>query len=855
MGVTAPGVPLLLKVVVALCVLCTCCTAVAPDNNDTCSTVSSSPNTTLATGGLGKVLNRGQAALLLLLGFGGFSVLLALLYISIRRYVFKDADNLNTTFDAGGKVSMSLTAVTVASQLMWPGDLLQPTTVTIKNGVAGPFWYSTAAVMNMILFPVLSVQFKTRAPGAKTFLQVIYGRFGKPAHIVACCFALLLNLVVVICLVSASVVLLQSLIQDASEEFCVLIMATLFGSYSFVGGLGSTFYVSYFNAAMIYVVLAVFIVQVFYKPEGEVNGGGFSGMYHRLKCLEGPEGNQERSYLTFWSEGAVIWAVQGSFATASITFCDQASWQSRIAAKPTQGVLGFFAATYIWFAVPSTIGTSLGFAYLDFQAQNATRALSEGDVDAGLVTAFMAQEWLGVTGSYMVLTMLIMSLMSSGSGEVMAVSSIIVYDLYQTHLRPFRKNLTTAHCLLCGLTKPKEVTSSDKVTPDLCQCTPFAECRKCHADEERLRNNPGPSGQKTYRCDMHGEFHMYQNSLMSLKSWVILWVTLALVPLGLLVTASGMDLNWIMMCGFILTIPCFPGALMTIIWVKTTSLAFIVGGLCGLAGGVTANLIMASTYEGGLSNFLPNTSQNYAVLAGSCSAFGLSLLLTFVISLFTHNIRSPDDEKAEWQKLREIDNPLHPWAETFQEDFPQLKPGSQPSYDELDKVFRKAKLVAYVGGAVSLLLFICIIPGIMLAMHELSEAQFTGWVTGLQAWCFLVAAVVLVVVPVEETITIIRQIHRNRRKEEEEGEGAKGKGGEGVEGGGGGGEDGEGGGLLYARSAAGPLNHGPTQECGGNQAARRENEILGFLCRNIETRRKETKKYTYMALVRPLSSA
>ena len=77
-------------------------------------------------------MSRSHAALLLLLGFGGFSVVLAFLYISIRRHVFRDADNLNTTFDAGGQVSMSLTAVTVASQLLWPGDLLQAATVTIK---------------------------------------------------------------------------------------------------------------------------------------------------------------------------------------------------------------------------------------------------------------------------------------------------------------------------------------------------------------------------------------------------------------------------------------------------------------------------------------------------------------------------------------------------------------------------------------------------------------------------------------------------------------------------------------------------------------------------------------------------
>jgi urea-proton symporter len=51
---------------------------------------------------------------------------------------------------------------------------------------------------------------------------------------------------------------------------------------------------------------------------------------------------------------------------------------------------------------------------------------------------FMAQSDMGVAGSYMVLTMLIMAVMSSGSGEVMAISSIIVYDIYQTHFRPFK---------------------------------------------------------------------------------------------------------------------------------------------------------------------------------------------------------------------------------------------------------------------------------------------------------------------------------------------------------------------------------------------------------------------------------
>ena len=79
-----------------------------------------------------QVLEKYEAALLLLLGFGGFSVLLAIAYNSIRRYVFRDVRNLDSSFDAGGRVTTSLTAVTVGVQLLWPADLLQSATVTAK---------------------------------------------------------------------------------------------------------------------------------------------------------------------------------------------------------------------------------------------------------------------------------------------------------------------------------------------------------------------------------------------------------------------------------------------------------------------------------------------------------------------------------------------------------------------------------------------------------------------------------------------------------------------------------------------------------------------------------------------------
>ena len=75
--------------------------------------------------------------------------------------------------------------------------------------------------------------------------------------------------------------------------------------------------------------------------------------------------------------------IQAVFIAASVTFCDQAAWQSRIAAKPVQGVLGFLGATMLWFAIPTTIGTTAAITYLSFSAGNASLTLPLGDVDAG----------------------------------------------------------------------------------------------------------------------------------------------------------------------------------------------------------------------------------------------------------------------------------------------------------------------------------------------------------------------------------------------------------------------------------------------------------------------------------------
>ena len=64
-------------------------------------------------------------------------------------------------------------------------------------------------------------------------------------------------------------------------------------------------------------------------------------------------------------------------------FCDQAYWQSSVAAKPLQGVWGFISGGLVWFAIPFTLATTMGLAYLGLSSAQGAPMLTEEDVMKG----------------------------------------------------------------------------------------------------------------------------------------------------------------------------------------------------------------------------------------------------------------------------------------------------------------------------------------------------------------------------------------------------------------------------------------------------------------------------------------
>ncbi|CAH1777539.1 unnamed protein product [Owenia fusiformis] len=722
--------------------------------------------------------------ILLILGFGLFSVLIAITFHCIRKYVYGDASNVDTSFDAGGKVSLGMTATVIVSQMTWAATLLQSTTFAVKFGISGAFWYGSAATIQLFTLANLSIQLKTKAPGAKTFLQVMRARFGGPTHIVFCVFAVITNILITMMLLLGGSVVLTSLIRDLSIELTCMILAAVIGSYTLIGGLGATFYVSFFNTTLVFVFLIVTVTEVFLKSPSEIETlnlayGSSDIIYDYLQNTTGPDGNLEGSYVTIVSSGGLMFGVIIVILGFSSELGDQAFWQSSVAAKPGHGsVWGFFAAGITWFSIPFTLATAIGLAYIAIEGSQGTPILSNNELEQGLAVPVVAQAILGKTGEYLTLIAILMAIMSTGSGEVVAVASIIVYDIYQPYINPFRKNLQVDECILCGKQKPADAKNTGhdiaftdgKEDTNVCTCMPVVECIECADDKDMRSNKKSELGvRKPYRCRVHGLYKQYQDELLNFKSWCILWVTLFMIPLVLFAHWVGLVLGWLYaFSGIIIGGVVFP-LVMSVSWSKVTTAGMLSGVLSGCLCGIPVWLGIASTYEGGLGTFIANTGREVPMLVGNCISIGLSGLVSVIVSLCTLDWKR-FDEKKEWEKLRNIENPLHPWYVKYARGFGMkgdLKSKFvRPTQKMIKDHFKPLRITAIVAGVILSIGYVIIWPAVMVPFEVLTKREFHHWTNFSMAYAFIAAAFIIILPLVQEIYLIGGKIRKNRKPRE-----------------------------------------------------------------------------------------
>ena len=331
---------------------------------------------------------------------------------------------------AGRTIKTGLTAAAIVSAWTWAATLLQSSTVAYQYGISGPFWYAAGASIQVLLFGILAIELKRKAPNAHTFLEIIRARYGNGSHKIFLIFALMTNMIVTAMLLLGGSAVVNGLTgMDISLAAFLIPIGVMI--YTLVGGLKATFVADYMHTIIIFVTILTFVSAVYINTDIT---GGIDGMYDKLvKAAEirPIEGNAAGAFLTMASAGGLMFGIINIVGNFGTVFVDQAYWQRAIAAKPSSTVKGFLLGGLCWFAIPFTLATTMGLTAVALDVD-----ITMQQAQMGLVVPAAATALMGEIGAIMVLTMLFMAVTSAGSAELIAVSSIVTYDLYRTYSNP-----------------------------------------------------------------------------------------------------------------------------------------------------------------------------------------------------------------------------------------------------------------------------------------------------------------------------------------------------------------------------------------------------------------------------------
>jgi hypothetical protein len=139
---------------------------------------------------------------------------------------------------------------------------------------------------------------------------------------------------------------------------------------------------------------------------------------------------------------------------------DNGYYNKAIAASPVDALPGYVMGGLAWFAIPWLCATTMGLSALALELTPAfpgfPARMSDADVSAGLVLPNAAVALLGKGGAGASFLLVFMAVTSAMSAELIAVSSIFTYDIYQTYFNPkasgrFLIRMSHASCVVYAI--------------------------------------------------------------------------------------------------------------------------------------------------------------------------------------------------------------------------------------------------------------------------------------------------------------------------------------------------------------------------------------------------------------------
>ncbi|KAJ7089759.1 solute symporter family transporter [Mycena belliarum] len=386
-----------------------------------------------------RLLNQGYGyGIVVGLGLAFASLMLGLTWVQAK-FTKMSPSAASEFATASRSIKAGLICCGITSAWTWSATLLQSSTATYQSGVSASWGYGVGGTIQIAIFSMIAAKVKMNANGATTFLQIVRARFGVPCHLLFTFYALVCVHVVCGGLVLGASATVNAL-TGMSVIACNFLLPIGIGIYVIAGGLRATFICDFIHTTILFVVIYIFVFTAYGTSDVLGSPGKMWDLLQQSAVTHPVAGNAGGSYLTMRSNSGIVFTAVTIAAGFSGVFCDQGYWQRAIASRPESTTKAYMLGALSWFSIPWGFGTvmGLGARALSTNPKFPTYpyALSAAQQSAGLVAPAAAVTMLGKGGAVAILLATFMAATSAASAELIAVSSIIVYDILGTYWKP-----------------------------------------------------------------------------------------------------------------------------------------------------------------------------------------------------------------------------------------------------------------------------------------------------------------------------------------------------------------------------------------------------------------------------------
>jgi len=478
------------------------------------------------------------------------------------------------------------------------------------------------------------------------------------------------------------------------------------------------------------------------------------------------------SFATMNSPSGLLFGITNIVGNFGTVFVDQSYWQSAVAAKPKSAVLGFLIGGMVWFAVPFCMATTNGLVgralttHPDLDPDYITASLS----GSGLTPARALSKILGTGGAAILLLQLFMAITSTGSAEIIAVASILTYDIYYAYINPELKSRRESlrqifRGAVSSIDKDGEValTAINGLMDDLVSKGFFEKS----VPQKEVGDLAAAISSFSYQS-ITGDHFIPTNDLYncvnravcsnSIEGIILLRVSKFFTAvfaifmgfLAVFLQTLGFSLGWVYMSMGVIIGSAVGPASLTILMETANSIFIGAGAIGGLILGLMGWCIKASVDNDGVVDY--NTlGQDWPWVVGNLCAIIGGLLIALVGSL------AMPDKSFKWEMLNER--------------IPLVDDIEPPKDADAESDSKLQKHVKIAVGASLVLTFVLLVLW-PLPMHYgggvFSEGGFTVWVVLEMLWA-IVGGIVIIGLPLVETVTGFISAKKQREEQTQKG--------------------------------------------------------------------------------------